>query len=235
MTDYYDCADYPKLTRKQELQGRPQHRECISNVLHRPDVLRDSTPLPEPSTACTVPQAHVKQYRRRGTAWVLGLYHEVALVSTLPICFREGTNHDSGGTTLAVCETTRRRIDRQCFSLRRSLAHLTPPKRASPHRPDVLREKPLACPLRERPLRGAPGYFEAYGTAPLRSGTDPIFTGLVMYFSTHAANGPVQPRCGAQRTNVGCNPVLARFNALLHSFLSSIHSIREHLWRARRT
>jgi hypothetical protein len=55
--------------------------------------------------------------------------------------------------------------------------------------PDVLREKPLACPLREHPLWGAPGYFEAYGTAPLRSGTDQIFIGLIMYFSTRAPNG----------------------------------------------
>jgi hypothetical protein len=81
-----------------------------------------STPLPEPSTE-TVQEA--------------GDCVGSRLVSTLPICFREDTNHDSGGTTLAVCETTRRRIDRQCFSLRRSLAHLTPPKRASPETPGL--------------------------------------------------------------------------------------------------
>jgi len=143
-----------------------------------------STPLPEPSTE-TVQEA--------------GDCVGSRLVSTLPICFREDTNHVSGGATLPVYGTTRQGSPCQCFSLRRSLAHLTPPKPpalslskgASPHRPDVLREKPLVCPLRERPLRGAPGYFEAYGTAPLRSGADQIFTGLVMYFSTHALNGRV--------------------------------------------
>ena len=54
------------------------------------------------------------------------------LVSTLPVCFREDTKHVSGGATLTAYGTTRRRINRQCFSLRRSLAHLTPPERASP-------------------------------------------------------------------------------------------------------
>jgi len=81
-----------------------------------------STPLPKPSTE-TVQEARD----------CVGSQ----LVSTLPICFCEDTKHVSGRTALTVYGTPWRRIDRQCFSLRRSLAHLTPPKRASPETPGL--------------------------------------------------------------------------------------------------
>ncbi len=66
----------------------------------------------------------------------------------------------------------------------------------------------MACPLRDWLLRDSPGYDEAISSAPLRSGTDQTFTGLVMYFSTHAPNGRVQARCEVQRSNVACKPGL---------------------------
>lgn len=44
---YYGCADYPKLTDPKAGLVRPQHRGRISMILHRPDVLRDSDPLPD--------------------------------------------------------------------------------------------------------------------------------------------------------------------------------------------
>jgi hypothetical protein len=81
-----------------------------------------STPLPEPSTE---------------TVQEVGDCVGSRLVSTLPICFREDTNHVSGGATLPVHGTTRQEHFCQCFSLRRSLAHLTPPKRASPETPGL--------------------------------------------------------------------------------------------------
>ena len=71
----------------------------------------------------------------------------------------------SSGWSMSCCERGLNIRHGILHSLRRSLAHLTPWKRpdlvlskvASPHRPNVLRDKPLACPLCELPLRSGGG------------------------------------------------------------------------------
>ena len=80
------------------------------------------------------------------------------------------------------------RTFRPCFSLRRSLTHLNPPKRASPV---TLQPAHFAI----APCGATLGTMKADSSAPSRNSTDQTFTDWIMYFSTHAPNGPRNPRC----------------------------------------